>query len=381
MGWVWWWWLACVPPWPGNTLVVDPTLGFVYPASLASPSPTTAHHAGMRYAQKNLEDLPGGYRPEVPPYDADEAFAELMEEGANVVFTTRYDFASATQQAAANHPQNLFFNCGGRVTGPNLASYGGRMYQAMYLAGRLGASASCTGRLGVVATLPTPEVIRNINAFTLGARKVDPLAVVEVRFVGSWADPRGEEEAVSVMVGRGADVIAHQTDGVGTLEAIEGLTVECGATTAPVRAIAYGAEGQCADYADTCLTTVWWNWGPLYVDLLTQVLDGTLDTRKIRYEGFDRDHSRSVLQVSAPGEGVDDAVWQGALSEWDELASNDAAPFTGPLADNEGVPRLEEGESISDDALEEMCWFVEGVTNGFNGTDPAEVPDGCIGEY
>lgn len=378
----WWSWVACVPPWPDDSVVIDPVVGFMLPDNLDEPGWSEAHDEGRLFVRDRL-GLPTGYRDEVPPYDADQALTELIEEGNNVIFAVRYDYASATQQAAIDHPDKLFFNCGGWVTGPNLGSYDARMYQATYLAGRLAAQATCTSRLGVVASIATPEVIRNVNAFTLGAREINPAALVELRFVNQWSDPASEIVAVRGMIEHGVDVFLQLTNGTAVVTEADVSTVLCDDEESPVYSIGYGSTDACGSASDSCLAALTWNWGPLYVNLLGQILDDTIDFRKIRFEPFARDTNTSVIDVWGPGAAVADNSWTELLDKRDDLSlpNNSQQPFVGQLDDINGVRRIQPEQSITDEALAEMCWLVDGVTNGYTGEGNATVPYGCSGSY
>lgn len=379
---VWWLLFSCVPPWPGDTLIADPTVGFILSGGIDGPGWSAAHDAG-RIAVRDALDLPTGYRAEVEPHKADAAIEALIEEGNNIIFTTRYDYVGATLGAALAHEDKLFFSCGGRASGPNLASYGARTYQSTYLAGRIAAQTSCTKRLGFVASVPDPDVIRNINAFAIGAREVVPEAVVEVRFLDAWSDPQLETTAINVMIGHGVDTFIHQTDSELFIDEISAATATCGEETeSPVYGISYGDTAPCEEHPDRCLMAITWNWGPLYVDLLSKVIDGSIDFSEIRFEPFARDPAQSVLTLWGPGDAVEEDLWSNLLEKRDALTlpSNRSYPFHGPVDDNDGGLRISDDDTLSDEALDEMCWFVDGVINGITGDGPAEVPKSCLGE-
>lgn len=379
---------ACVGPWPGSSISTeDMHVGFVYVGPVGDHGWTKTHDDGRLYLEEDL-GVTSEYLASVDPADTEAAIDELVANGSNVVFTTSFDYAADTLQSAVNYPDVSFFNCSGEVYSDNLASYMGRMYQVMYLAGYVAAKQSCTGRLGVVASVPIPEIVRHVNAFTLGARSVNPEAVVEVQFVGAWFDVEVEPAVTNSLLSHGVDVIINQTDTTIPLETANGATTTCTVdgddTETPVWTIGYDNHDSCAFAEESCLTSAYFNWGPMYASMLTELANGTLDTSVYRWEQMQVTPELSPVSLADMSTMVAGTTRVEVESLIPALAdeSGRQLPFEGPIRDNLGETRVSSGDQLDDEALNRMCWFVEGVvTYTEDGDVPAEVPSGCVGDF
>ncbi len=379
---------ACVGPWPGTE--VDPQdlhVGFVYVGPVGDHGWTKTHDDGRLYMEQEL-GLTSEYLASVDPADTEAAIDELIANGSDVVFTTSFDYAADTLQSAYNYPDADFFNCSGEVYADNLASYMGRMYQVMYLAGYVAAKQSCTGRLGVVASVPIPEIVRHVNAFTLGAQAVNPDVVVEVQYVNAWFDTEVEPAVTNSLISHGVDVIINQTDTTIPLETANGQTVSCEvdgvAQEVPVWTIGYDNADSCTHAEESCLTSAYYNWGPMYTTMLQELAAGTLDTSVYRWEQMQVTPELSSVSLADMSTLVSGTTRVEVESIIPTLAdeSGRQLPFVGPLDDNQGEQRVSSGEELDDDALNRMCWYVDGVVTWTEEGDvPAEVDSSCVGDF
>lgn len=385
---------ACVPAWPegddtgGGIPLDDAKVGFVYIGPVGDHGWTKSHDDG-RIEMESALGVETTYAPSVVPADTVSTIEGMMDEGANIFFTTSFDFVSQTQQAASNYPDARFLNCSGGVYSDNLGSYMGRMYQAMYLAGMVAGKMTVTDRVAMVLSVPIPEIVRHVNAFTLGAREVNPDVEVEVVWVNNWFDAELEAELTNDVIARGADVINNQTDTTIPLETANGKTVTYTdgtgkKVTTPVYTIGYDNADSCTHAEESCLTSAYWNWGPMYTRLVQEIVDGTWDPSAIVWDQMEATPSESAVNLSdfasfVPGEvrlAVDERIPDLVDEEGSQL------PFRGPLRDVAGTTRVSSGTDMTDEELNRMCWFVEGVIEDDDGTDvPAEVPAGCGGDF
>lgn len=381
---------GCVGAWTGTdggtTPLENPKAGFVYVGPVGDHGWSKTHDDGRLALEAEL-GIPTTYEPSVIPADAVTTMEAMIAEGSNIIFTTSFDFVSATQQVASTSPDARFLSCSGGVYAENLSSYMGRMYQPMYLAGVLAGQMTCTNRIGVVTSVPIPETVRHINAFTLGVREVNPDAVVEVKWVMNWFDPVVEPQLTDELIDHASDVIVTQTDTTIPLETAEGRTVTCNngpaPTTTPVYTIGYDNPDSCTHAPESCLTSAYWNWGPMYIDLTSQIIDGTWVPSEIPWEAMKATPSESSVALSEFSEKVPGAVRLDVDSRVPDLvnAGDEHKPFQGPLRDNKGEVRVAAGDVMTDDELNRMCWFVEGVvSNTGEGDVPAVVPAGCGGD-
>lgn len=383
---------ACVPPWPedsdggGGIPIEDVSVGFVYVGPVGDHGWTKTHDDG-RIAMADALGVTTSYQASVDPADAVAVMDEMVADGANVVFTTSFDFVSQTQQAAAVNEDVRYLNCSGNVYADNLSSYMARMYQPMYLAGMVAGGMTTTNRLGMVVSVSIPEIVRHVNAFTLGAREMNPDVVVEVAWVNNWFDATLEVDYTNELIARGADVITNQTDTTIPIETATGQVVSWEVdgemTDVPVYTIGYDNPDSCSSGDDTCLTSAYWNWGPMYTEIVQQISDGTWDPSNIRWDQMESTPEQSSVHLSdysdvVPGAlrlTVDETIPTLVEAEGSQL------PFVGPLKDANGELRYASGEAMSDEDLNRMCWLVEGVvSNDGSGDTPGVVPSGCDGD-
>jgi len=188
-----------------------------------------------------------------------------------MIFTTSFGHMDWTANMAKEFPDVIFEHCSGYTTGENMSAYFGRAYEMRYLSGIAAGLKTKTNKIGYVAAMPIPEVIRGANAFALGAKSVNPDATVEVKFTSSWYDPAAEKQLALDLINGGADVLGQHCD-----------------TTAPQQAaqekgvFAVGYNAATLDAApDAYLTAPIWDWGKYYIAEVQKVLDGTWSSDKI----------------------------------------------------------------------------------------------------
>lgn len=324
-------------------------VAFVYVGPVGDHGWTFAHDEGRLYLEANVENVETTYLESVTDVDAEARIRDLAEQGYDIIFTTSASFRDATAAVAPEYPDVIFENCSGFLTADNMGSYFGRMYQAKYLAGIAAGMTTQTNKIGYVAPIQIPEIIRLINAVTLGARSVNPDVQMEVVWIGNWFDVPAETAAVNSMVDAGVDVIFTGTD-----------------TTVPVVtadergvwSIGYDSCESCDAAPDLCLTTPCWNWGPIYVDIVRAVRDGSWTPETIY-----RSMAEGTVVLTDLGPAAGDGAAAAVEAGW---PGEDV--FCGPLNDNHGELQVAEGECMTDTELICFDWYVEGVNS--------EVPEG-----
>lgn len=333
---------ATPPPAPEEPIKV----AFVYVGPIGDHGWTFAHEQGRLYLEENVENVETTYLESVSDVDAEARIRDLAEQGYDVIFTTSFSFRDATAAVAPDYPDVIFENCSGFLTADNMGSYFGRMYQGKYLAGIVAGLTTQNNRIGYVAPITIPEVIRLINACTLGARSVNPDVEMHVVWIGNWFDPPAETAAVNSMVDAGVDVIFTGTD-----TTVPVVT----ATERDVWSVGYDSCDSCEAAPDMCLTTPCWNWGPTYVQVVEAVRHGTW-TPQATYDAM-ADGIVIVTDLGpAAAEGAQEAfdAAQAAIEGGQDV-------FCGPIYDNHGELRVAEGECMTDMDLLGFNWYVEGV--------------------
>ncbi|MEA1971730.1 MAG: BMP family ABC transporter substrate-binding protein [Candidatus Cloacimonadota bacterium] len=322
------------------------TAGFVYVGPVEDAGWTKSHDDG-RLAMETLDFIgETKYVESVPEgAEATRVITELAESGCDMIFTTSFGYMDPTLEVAAKYPDVKFLHATGYKKSENSTNYMGRMYQSKYLAGIVAAKMSKSGKAGYVAPFPIPEVVRLINAFTLGMQSVNPDATVQVLWTNSWFDPVHEKEAANTMIADGCDVITQGADSAGPQEAAEDAGI-----------YSIGYDSDMAIYAPTAhLTAAVWHWDIYYKDVAKKVNDGTWTNEPIWW-GIETGISGLSPYNKAVPQDVRDLVAKTKA----EIIANDNI-FTGPLTDNKGELKVKEGEKMSDGDKLSIQWFVAGV--------------------
>lgn len=324
-------------------------VAFIYVGPVGDAGYTYAHDQGRKYLEKELGDqVETTFVESVPETiaDCERVLEDLVQKGNKVIFATSFGHMDATLKVAQRHPDVTFLHCSGYKTAENMGTYFGRDYQARFLAGIVAAKNSKSGNLGYVAAMPIPEVIRGINAYTLGARSVNPNAKVKVVWTNTWYDPAKEKEAAKSLLEQGADVIAQHQDTPGPVQAAE----EAGK-------LALGYNTDMRQFAPKAvLTGPVWNWGPYYVKTVKAVMDGTWKSEQ--YWGPMAD---GIIDLGPYGDMVTDDVKNLVSEKRQEIIDGKLIVFAGPLKDNTGKEKVAAGQAMSDQDMLSFNWFVEGV--------------------
>jgi basic membrane protein A len=204
-----------------------------------------------------------------------------------------------------------------------------------------------TGQIGYVAAYPIPEVIRGINAFTLGARAVNPEAQVRVLWVGQWFGAAKEREAALKLIETGADVLASHQDSPFTLGAV---AEEKGVYFAGYHSDAgqFGPEAH--------LVSAVWNWAPYYQTVIEAVRSGTWKSESV-WLGM----QNGAVDISPYGSSVPQEARAVVDARKQEIMDGRYVVFQGPVRDQKGKVRIAEGDIPADQELLALDWFVEGV--------------------
>jgi basic membrane protein A and related proteins len=198
-------------------------IGFVYVSPIGSAGWTYQHELGRQHIEKSfagkvkttfVESVPEGQ-------DAERVIRQLAASGHTLIFTTSFGYMDPTIKIAAQFPKHHFVHATGYKRAANVGTFIARFEEGRYLAGIVAGKMTKSNTLGYVAAFPIPEVVRGINAFTLGARSVNPKAEVRVVWVNSWYDPGKEREAAETLMSQGADVLMQHTDSTAPVQAAE----------------------------------------------------------------------------------------------------------------------------------------------------------------
>jgi basic membrane protein A len=320
-------------------------VGFVYVSPVGDAGYSYAHDVGRQEIAK-MKGVTTSFVESVKEGpDAERVIQNMARKGFDLIFTTSFGFMDPTLKVAKQFPKVVFMHCSGFKTAPNMGNYFGRMYQARYLSGIVAGAMTKSNVLGYVAAFPIPEVIRGINAFTLGAKSVNSKATVRVVWTKTWYDPATEKEAAKSLLDVGADVIAQHQDSPGPQEAAE----EKG-----VYSIGYNSD--MSSFAPKAhLTAPIWNWGPYYVKVVEAVRNGTWKSSS-DWPGL----ADGVVGLAPYGKMVPQEVKDKVAIAEKEIKGGKNL-FQGPIKDQKGEIKIKDGAAATDQELLGMTWFVDGV--------------------
>jgi basic membrane protein A len=197
-----------------------------------------AHDHGRKAADEGFDWLETDTVESVEPADAERTIRELTNSGHDVIFATSFEYQDPMYSVAENNPDTVYEHCSGYRTRENMGRYFGRIDQARYLTGVAAGMMTEANSLGYVAAFPISEVVRGINAFTLGAASVNPDVTTQVRWTNSWFDPQTEREAANALVDEGVDVMAQHQDSSAAVQAAHEADIWATGYDAPMRQFA-----------------------------------------------------------------------------------------------------------------------------------------------
>ena len=331
------------------------TVGFIY----VGPRDDYGYNQAQAEAAaqvKKLEGLKVVEEENVPETTAVQKTMQGMiaQDGAALLFPTSFGYFDPHILAVApKNPSVRFAHCGGLWNDAkhpkSVGSYFGYIDEAQYVAGVVAAMTSKSKKLGFIAAKPIPQVLRNINSYTLGARSADPKVTTTVIFTGDWAMPVKEAEAANSLIDQGIDVLTMHVD---SPKVIVELAERRGAFVTGYHA------NQATLAPKGYLTGAEWNWGKVYTDYVSWVQAGKTYPHLLRgglKDGF--------VKVSPYGKAVSAAAKKKADAAKAKFMDGTMVVYKGPLKDNTGKVVIPAGveQKQTDVALEKMDYLVEGV--------------------
>lgn len=328
-------------------------VGFVFVGSIGDAGWTFAHNQARLQIENDLPWVETLFVESVPPgADFERVVREMIQQGATVIFGTSFGYMDFMVNLAQQYPNVKFMHATGFKTAPNLSTYFGRVEDPRFLAGMVAGLTTKTNRLGYVAAHPIPEVILGLNAFTLGARLVNPAATVQVVWTNVWFDPAKEREAAISLLDAGADVIGQHQDSPAVQQAAQERGAFGTGNNSDMRFMAPRAT----------LTGPVWNWFPFYKTVLESVRAGTWTSTQHRWAMPD------IVDLGPFNDAlVPKPVQERVLAKRQEIIDDKFFVFTGPLKDQAGTVRVPAGTRMPVADMLSINWLVEGVI----GTLPA----------
>jgi len=339
------------PPPPAPAAPAKPAplkVGFVYVGPVGDAGWTFAHDLGRKAIEAKFGDkIQTTFVEKVPEGpDAERVIRDLVQQGNKVIFATSFGYGDAMEKVAKDFPDVYFEHATGFKTAPNLRVYEGKFWEDAYVAGVLAGKMTKSNVLGFVATFPIPEVLRNINAYTLGAQSVNPKVKTKVVWVSSWFDPPKETEAATSLMNQGADVLLQNTDSTAVLQAAE-----------KNGKYAFGWDSDMSAFAPKAhLASCALNWGVYYTKAIEDVMNKTWKVENTKW-GIKEGMNDFVKIADFVPEDVKKKVAETKAG----IIDGSIQVFKGPLLDNTGKVLLKKGEVADDAWRSQVNFYVKGV--------------------
>jgi simple sugar transport system substrate-binding protein len=321
---------------------------WVYVGPVSDHGYSFQHDLGRKAAEAAFGDkLQTTFVESVPEgADAERVINQLAKDGNKLIFSTSFGFMNPTLKVAQRFPDVKFEHATGYKRADNVSTYSARFYEARTVLGTIAGKMTKSGVIGYVASIPIPEVVSGINAFTIALRKVRPDAQVKVIYVNSWYDPGKEAAAAKALIDQGADVIAQHTDSPAPVQTAEERGVWC-----------FGQSSDMTRFGPKHhLTGVIENWNEYTVAEVKAVLDGTWKSHDT-WGGL----ASGMVKLAPFNPAMPKDVVEAADKVRDDIIAGKLNPFAGPIKDQSGKEILAAGKSFSDGEILGMNFYVEGV--------------------
>ena len=328
---------------------------FLYVGPVGDGGWSFSHDLGRKYVEKIFgEKIKTSYIENVPESaDADRIIDDVVQQGNKLIFATTFGYMEPLLKAALKYPSVRFEHATGYKQAVNLNTYDSRTYEAFYLAGILAGAMTKTNKLGFVASIPIPETIRNINAFTLGARSVNQSIKTNVFWVNDWFNPEEETKAASQLHSLDSDILIQNTDSPSVLEYAQEHKIYAIGNDSDMKI--YGPKAHLASAVI--------NWGPYYARTIENTINNKWVGNNNSWWGI-KENAVDLFNISSevPSAIVDQiklvkmALKEGALSIW-----------KGPCYDNKSNLILKNGVIADDRFLGRMNFYVDGVVGTIPG--------------
>ncbi len=321
-------------------------VGFVYVGPVGDFGYSYQHDQGRQFLQKELGDkVETTFLENVPENDSERAFEQLARSGHKLIFGTSFGFMDPMLKVAKRFPKVTFEHATGYKQAPNLATYSARFYEGRYIMGEIAAKVSKNHTVGYIASFPIPEVVSGIDAFMLGAQKIDPNFKIKIVWVNSWFDPGKEADAAKALIAQGADVLAQHTDSAAALQEAEKAGIH-----------GFGQSSDMAKFAPKAiLTSLEDNWGPYYVQEVKAVMDGTWKSHDT-WGGL-----AAGMVVMGPYQNMPDDVKAMAEKTEADIKSGKTKVFAGPITKQDGSMAVKAGDVMPDKEILGLNYYVKGV--------------------
>lgn len=331
-------------------------IAFAYVGPVGDGGWSFAHDNGRKAIEKEFGDkIKTTFVESVPESaDAERVFRDMVGQGNKLIFGTTFGYMEPMLKVANDHKDVKFEHATGYKTAENMRTYDSRTYEGAYMAGIIAGSMTKSNTLGVVGSVPIPEVLRNINSFTMGAQSVNPKITTKVVWVNEWFSPPKETEAATALINGGADVLFQNTDSPAVLKTAQ----EKGKR-------AFGWDSDMTAYGPKAhLASAIINWTPYYTKAVQDALDGKWATGQTWWGVKEGAIDIVSIAEDVPAEAkakveeVKKGLKDGSFSIW-----------KGPIVGQDGKELVAAGAAADDKFLSGVNFYVKGVEGKVPGGD------------
>jgi simple sugar transport system substrate-binding protein len=278
--------------------------------------------------------------------DAERVFRDMASQGAQLIFGTTFGYMEPMLHVAKESPAVKFEHATGFKTSDNVRTYDSRTYEGAYMVGIIAGAMTKSNVLGVVASMPIPEVIRNIDSFTMGAQSVNPKVSTKVVWVNKWFDPPKEGEAAQALINQNADVLMQNTDSSAVLQTAE-----------KAGKFGFGWDSDMSKFGpEAHLASAIIEWSPYYKKAVKDALEGTWKSGT-SWWGV-KEGAIDVVSIAAK---VPEETKQKVEAVKAGLKGGSFKIWKGPILDQAGKEVVKAGEEANDKFLSGVNFYVKGV--------------------
>ena len=324
-------------------------IAFAYVGPVGDGGWTFAHDNGRKAVEKEFGDkVVTSFVEKVPEAaDAERVFRDMVGQGNKLIFGTTFGYMEPMLKVAADSKDVKFEHATGYKQAENMRTYDSRTYEGAYMAGVIAGGMTKKNVLGVVGSIPIPEVVRNINSFTLGAQSVNPKIKTRVVWVNEWFNPPKETEAAQSLINQGADVLFQNTDSSAVLQ-----------TAGKNKKWAFGWDSDMTAYApEAHLASSIINWAPYYIHATKEALEGTWKGGGGIWWGV----KEGAIDIVSINEKVPAELKDKVEKVKAGLKDGSFVIWKGPIVGQDGKEVLKKDEVADDKFLGGVNFYVKGV--------------------
>jgi basic membrane protein A and related proteins len=306
------------------------------------------HDLGRQAVQERYGDKVETIKVESVPEGADctRVLTQLATQGCKIIFATSFGYMDSVIKVAKMFPDVYFEHATGYKRAHNVATYNIRFYEGRTIQGALAGHLTKSGIVGYVGSIPIPEVVMGIDAFTLAFRKVRPDGKIKVVYVNGWFDPGKEAAAAKALIDQGADIMAQHTDSPAPVQTAEAHNVW-----------SFGQSSDMSKFGPThCVTSNVDNWAPYYVKRVGEALGGTWKSGDV-WGGI----REGMLVIPPFNTHVPAAIREAGMKVYDGVKNHTIMPFEGPITNQANKVMVAAGKSMPDGEIAGLNWYVPGV--------------------